>query len=67
MILLTMAATSAMAETRVTKSVPVKPGQTLNMHFDYPVVKVVSWDKKEISIEADVNINGGESDDAFEL
>ena len=62
-----MAATSAMAQTRVSKSVPVKPGQTLNMHFDYPVVKVVSWDKKEISIEADVNINGGESDDAFEL
>jgi hypothetical protein len=67
MILLTMAAMSAMAQTRVSKSIPVKAGQTLNMRFEYPELKVVSWDKNEISIEADVNINGGESDDAFEL
>jgi hypothetical protein len=67
MILLTMATTFAMAQTRISKSIPVKAGQTLNMRFEYPEVKVVSWDKNEISIQADVNINGGESDDAFEL
>jgi hypothetical protein len=64
-----MAATamSVAAQTKISKSVPVKAGQTLNMRFEYPVVKVVSWDKNEILIEGEVNINGGENDDIFEL
>ncbi len=38
------------------------------MHFDYPeLIRVSTWDKNEISIQGTVSINGGESDDAFEL
>jgi hypothetical protein len=37
------------------------------MRFDYPVVKVSTWDKNEISIQGTVSINQGENDDAFKL
>ena len=38
------------------------------MQFDYPeLIRVTTWDKNEISIQGSVSINGGESDDAFEL
>lgn len=37
------------------------------MKFDYPVVKVSTWDKNEISIQGTVSINQGENDDAFKL
>src|SRR5688572_3142727 len=66
-LLVVAAAMSAAAQTKISKAIPVKAGQTLNMRFEYPVVKVVSWDKNEILIEAEVSINGGESDDAFQL
>jgi hypothetical protein len=56
------------AQTPVNKSYPVNPGQKISMRFDYPeLVKISTWDKNEISIEGMVTINGGESDDAFEL
>lgn len=58
---------SVAAQTKISRSIPVKSGQTLNMRFEYPVVKVTGWDKNEISIEGEVSINGGESDDAFGL
>lgn len=59
---------NAVAQTPISKSLPVKPGQRLHMNFDYPdLIKVKTWDKNEIRIEGTVSINGGENDDAFEL
>jgi hypothetical protein len=56
------------AQTSVDKSIPVQPGQTIDMHFDYPeLIRVSTWDKNEVSIQGMVSINGGENDDAFEL
>jgi hypothetical protein len=67
-IILALVVFQATAQTKINRTVQVKPGQTLNMHFDYPeLIKVTSWDKNEIAITGEVSINGGESDDAFEL
>jgi hypothetical protein len=56
------------AQTPVNKSIPLKAGQKINLHFDYPeLVRVSTWDKNEISIQGTVSINGGENDDAFGL
>jgi len=67
-LFLAAAAMSAAAQTKISKSIPVRAGQTLSMRFDYPdLIKVTSWDKNEISIQGEVLINGGESDDAFRL
>jgi len=58
----------SIAQTPVTKSYPISSGQKISFRFDYPeLVKISTWDKNEISIEGLVTINGGESDDAFEL
>ena len=55
-------------QTPINKSIPVKSGQKISMHFDYPeLVRVSTWDKNEISIQGTVSINAGENDDAFEL
>jgi hypothetical protein len=55
-------------QTIINKVIPVKPGQKIEMHFDYPeLVKVSTWDKNEISVQGTVSINAGENDDAFEL
>jgi len=60
--------TGLAAQTPVNKSVPVQSGQKIEMHFDYPeLIRVTTWEKNEISIQGSVSINGGESDDAFEL
>lgn len=57
-----------MAQTPVTKTIPVRAGQKIKMNFDYPeLIKVSTWDKSEISIQGTVSINNGENDDAFEL
>ena len=62
------AALSTTAQSTVNKSYPVKPGQVVELSFDYPkVVKVSTWDKNEVSVIAHVNINDGENDSAFEL
>jgi len=60
--------TGLSAQMPVNKSVPVQPGQKIEMHFDYPeLIRVTTWEKNEISVQGSVSINGGESDDAFEL
>src|ERR1700744_2037709 len=46
----------AQAQTILNRSYPAKPGQQVTLKFDYPVVKVSTWDKNE-----------GENDSAFEL
>ena len=54
------------AQTKLDKTIPVKPGQEVRITFDYPkLIKVSTWDKNEISIQGSVSINDGESDDAF--
>lgn len=65
---LQLLAFNLLAQTNVSKSVPVKKGQTVAMKFDYPeLIRVSTWDKDEVSIQASVAINNGENDDAFEL
>ncbi len=56
------------AQRVINETIPVRPGETISMHFDYPkIVRVSTWDRNEISIQGTVNINGGENDDAFIL
>ncbi|MCZ4223813.1 hypothetical protein [Pedobacter rhodius] len=58
----------AFSQTKITKSYPVAKGQMIELRFDYPnVIRVSTWDKNEISIEASVKINQGENNDAFSL
>jgi len=56
---------SLSAQNTVNRTIPIKTSQVLRMKFDYPVVKVSTWDKNEISILGKVLINGGESNDAL--
>jgi hypothetical protein len=59
---------SALAQTPITKTIAVQPGQKIRMKFDYPeLIKVTTWNKNEISITGEVSINAGENDDAFSL
>lgn len=54
------------AQTQLNKTIPVQPGQKINMHFDYPeLVRVSTWDRNEILVQGTVSINAGENDDAF--
>lgn len=55
------------AQTIVNRTYPVKAGQHLLLKFDYPVVRISTWDKNEVNITAKVNINDGENNDAFAL
>ena len=56
------------AQTMIDRTLPVKPGQTIDMRFDYPeLIRVTTWERNEISITGSVSINGGEHDDAFIL
>lgn len=55
------------AQTIVNKSYPVQAGQQINLKFDYPKVKVSTWDKNEVAVTAHVNINDDENDSAFTL
>ncbi|MES2373077.1 MAG: hypothetical protein V4557_10900 [Bacteroidota bacterium] len=55
------------AQSTVNKSYPVKAGQKIEISFDFPNVKVSTWDRNEVSIVAHVSINDGENDSAFEL
>ena len=56
------------SQNKITKSYPVKAGQEISLHFDYPkMIKVSSWDKNEISIIATVSTEDGKHVDAFSL
>lgn len=55
------------AQTVTTKTFTVARGQQVNFKFDYPKVKVSTWDKDEVSVTSHVNINDNENNDAFEL
>lgn len=67
-ILISFITASLGAQTPVMKSFATVSGQKILLKFDYPeLIKVTTWDKSEISITGTVNINSGESDNAFEL
>lgn len=56
------------AQTALNETITVPAGQTIQLHFDYPeLIMVTTWDENEISIQGHVSINGGENDDAFKL
>ncbi|OCX53389.1 hypothetical protein BEL04_03555 [Mucilaginibacter sp. PPCGB 2223] len=57
----------ANAQTTINKSYPVQPGQPINLNFDYPVIKISTWEKNEVSVIASVKINNGTNDNAFVL
>jgi hypothetical protein len=57
----------AQAQTTTTKTFPAQAGQQINLKFDYPIVKVSTWDKNEVSVIAHVNINDDELDSLFVL
>lgn len=57
----------AHAQTTISQSYPVKLGQKINFRFDYPVVKISTWDKNEVTVTGKVSINGGDNDSSFEL
>lgn len=57
----------AQAQTIINRTYPVKAGQQVNFKLDYPVVKISTWEKNEISVTGKVSINNGESDGSFEL
>lgn len=58
---------AAMGQTKIERSIPVKAGQKLVLNFDYPELKLQTWDKNEILIRGTVSINRGENDSAFDL
>ena len=63
---LVVATATSHGQTNFNRTIPVQPGQKINMHFDYPdLIRVSTWDKNEISVQGTVSINNGESDDAF--
>lgn len=56
------------AQTVINKEVMLKTGHSLELKFDYPeLIKVSTWDRDIVSVQATVHINNGENDDAFEL
>lgn len=56
------------AQTKLEKSIPAKAGQKLVMSFeDAELIKVQTWDKKEVFIKGTVSINNGDCDSAFVL
>lgn len=59
---------SLFGQALINKSIPITNGQDLSINFDYPdLIKISTWDKNEVSIVGEININNGENDDAFEL
>jgi len=56
------------AQTVINQTIPVNSGESISMHFDYPeLIELSTWDGRDIVIQGEVSINGGENDDAFIL
>lgn len=55
------------SQTKIEKTIPAQQGQKLVLNFDYPELKLQTWDKNEVLIKGTVSINRGENDNAFEL
>lgn len=56
------------AQRKIEKTIPVSAGQTITMDFAFAeIIKLHTWDKKEILVRGEVSINRGENDEAFEI
>lgn len=55
------------AQSTITRTYPIKAGEKLNFKFDYPTVKISTWDKNEVSIIANVNLDDAEKNDYLSL
>jgi hypothetical protein len=56
------------AQTKIEKTFPVAGIQKVELVFDYPeLIRMHTWDKKEITVKGSVSINRGEHDSAFQL
>ncbi len=59
---------TANAQTRVEKSIAVNRGQKVVMNFKHPeLITIKTWDQNEIKISAEVSINFGRNDEAFQF
>jgi len=59
---------SVSAQKIVEKNVPVSSDQEIELKFKYAeVIKVKTWDKKEVYVKASVSINCDEDNDVFKL
>jgi hypothetical protein len=68
LLLLVLCSVVVYGQNKITKTYPVKAGQQISLHFDYPkTIKVSSWDKNEISIVAKINTDNGAPLEAFTL
>ncbi len=65
--ILVLSCISTFGQTKIEKSILVQAGQKLVLNFDYPEVKMQTWDKSEVLIKGTASINKGENDQAFEL
>ena len=59
--------TGVFAQTTISKLYPAQAGQQIKLKFDFPEVKVSTWEKNQVSVIAHVSINDGENDSAFVL
>ncbi|MBX7125608.1 MAG: hypothetical protein K1X47_07935 [Cyclobacteriaceae bacterium] len=57
----------ATAQTEIQKEIAVQADESLKLRFDYPKVRITTWNEPKILVTGSVSINGGENDDAFEL
>jgi hypothetical protein len=55
------------AQTTISKLYPAQAGQQIKLKFDFPEVKISTWEKDQVSVIAHVSINDGENDSAFVL
>ncbi len=56
------------AQRKIEKSYPLPASRKINLTFgEASLIKVKTWDKNEVGVQASVSINEGENDDAFEL
>lgn len=58
---------AVIAQTDFDRAIPLKAGQKVEMIFDYPDVKVRTWEKNEIRITGKVSVNRGEHDRSFDV
>ncbi|PZP48630.1 MAG: hypothetical protein DI598_09775 [Pseudopedobacter saltans] len=55
------------AQQIIEKSFSIQKGQPVRLKFDFPKVKVSSWNKNEVKVKVTLNINDGKNNDKFRL
>ena len=67
-LLLGLTVSPLFAQPTISKTLPLRSGQSIRMNFDYPkLIRVSTWTRNEILVECTVSINSGENNDAFKL